>query len=665
MSKYRITSAFLSSFLLFLFQLPNAVGQLAPEVARQGYADTIFVNGKIVSMDDASASTDVGNVYQAIAVKGDKIMKLGSNAEVRAMAGPETKVFDLRGRTLLPAIVEPHSHIFGSITEYLDRFGFKYPPNGIIVTRTADRDLEKTQAIMREAIVEAVREVDPGDWVVLNMRGHPEAPADVGFWGTQRRLTNLRTLDLWAPENPVLVNPGLRGNINSQALEIMNEFLPGYSDSIQETMHGDVIGEDIPSIGWVGIRERDVITWELFLEKLPANIMAQAFKLISEDYAATGVGTFSSHLYFPKMMTGYATLAGLGQMPIRFDVHYSVHRMPTDPQQTRQMYRRTGVLQGIGDDYLWIDGIASERWDSYYPESCTGPDTTAPAHIKARETCPKPGDLHWDTLENAMKAGWRLAGVHICGSESLRAFTRMIDSARAVNGWTLQQVRDLHMTGEHCDVIGKQPDVIQKLKDYGIILSCGPDIIAREAPKWIEDYGPQMNNFFLPFNTWIHEGVQLVGQHWGTGARGEPGTLRYRPPFYVTWQAVTRKFDGQIWQPEERIDRVHALKMYTRWSAEYVRKPDKLGSLEVGKFADLLVIDRDYFTIPIDDILKIRPLMTMVGEKRSCCRNHWPGTSEQNRLDPPITSKMKMWSTSVSPCRRLRKSSVPIEQGSY
>ncbi len=76
---------------------------------------------------------------------------------------------------------------------------------------------------------------------------------------------------------------------------------------------------------------------------------------------------------------------------------------------------------------------------------------------------------------------------------------------------------------------------------------------------------------------------------------------------------MTRKYDGQVWQPEERIDRVHALKMYTRWAAEYVRKPDKLGSLEEGKLADLLVIDRDYFTIPEDEILKIRPLMTMVG----------------------------------------------------
>ena len=99
-------------------------------------------------------------------------------------------------------------------------------------------------------------------------------------------------------------------------------------------------------------------------------------------------------------MSGYATLAGLGQMPLRLSAHYEVHRMPTDPQQTRQMYRRTGVLQGIGDDYFWIDGVASERWDSTYPESCTGPDTQAPPHIKAREVCPKPGDLMWDTLEN-------------------------------------------------------------------------------------------------------------------------------------------------------------------------------------------------------------------------------------------------------------------------
>ncbi|MBI2822320.1 MAG: amidohydrolase family protein [Acidobacteria bacterium] len=617
MKDQRCTSRYfrlwLAGALLVLFQLSYGLAQLAPEVARFGYADTVFINGKIVSMDDASTSTNVGRVYQAIAVKGDKIVKLGNNEEVRALAGPDTKVFDLKGRTLLPGIVEPHNHLYGGVPRYLDKFGFKFPPNGIMVEAQADRQLEKTQAIIRDTIKDSVKKVKPGEWVVLRMQPHPEAPGDLGLWGMTRRLTNRKTLDMWAPNNPVLMNPGLRGNINSKALDVLNEFLPGYSASIHETMHGIDIGEDIPTIGWVGSQEMSVITWELFLEKLPAATLAQALKITSEELAATGVTTVGTRIPFPKVMTGYATLAGIGQMPIRLDAHYEVHRMPTEPSQTRQMYRRTGVLQGIGNDYLWIDGVASERWDSIYPESCTGPDTTAPAHIKAREVCPKPGDLPWDVLENAMKAGWRMAGVHMCGSESARAMFRMIDRARAVNGWTMQEVHDMHFTGEHCDVIGKQPDVIDGLKRYGIILSCGPDLI-REAPLWIKDYGPQMDAFILPFKTWIDSGVKLVGQHWGSRTN-VPGAHNFQPPFFMVWQAVTRRYDGKVWQPEERIDRVHAMKMFTRWAAEYVQKPDKLGSLQVGKFADLLVIDRDYFTVPEDDILKVRPLMTMVGGK--------------------------------------------------
>ena len=414
-------------------------------------------------------------------------------------------------------------------------------------------------------------------------------------------------------ENPLLVRPGPRGWINSKALEMLNDFLPGYSASIQETMHGDVIHEDIAAIGWVGSQEMSVIDWELFLQKLPPTILAQALKLVPEDFAALGVSTFSSRIQFPKIMTGYATLAGLGQMPIRFAGHYEIHRMPTDPQQTRQIYRRTGVLQGIGDDYFWFDGVASERWDSIYPESCTGPDTQAPPHIKAREVCPQPGELPWDTLENALKAGWRLAGVHMCGSESARSFFKMIDRARAVNGWSMEDVRAARLTGEHCNVIGKAPDIIQGLKDYGIILGCGPNYL-HDTREWIKDYGPQIEPFILPFKTWIDSGVKLVGQHYGARARDQ-GTVRFQPPFYLMWLSVTRQYEGEVWQPEERIDRVQALKMYSTWASEYVLKEDKLGSLEEGKFADLLVIDRDYFTIPVDDILKIRPLMTMVGGK--------------------------------------------------
>ena len=111
--------------------------------------------------------------------------------------------------------------------------------------------------------------------------------------------------------------------------------------------------------------------------------------------------------------------------------------------------------------------------------------------------------------------------------------------------------------------------------------------------------------------------MSLVGQHYGGGAisGGEGGGHGYQSPMYMLWLAVTRKFDGKVWNPEERIDRVQAYKMWTRWAANYVRRPDKLGSLEAGKLADITIWDRDYFTVSEDDILKVRPLMTMVGGK--------------------------------------------------
>ncbi len=88
---------------------------------------------------------------------------------------------------------------------------------------------------------------------------------------------------------------------------MLNEFLPGYSASIQETMHGVDIGEDIPEIGWVGSQEMAVITWELFLRNLDPNTLAQMLKLQSESWAALGVTTWGTRIPFPKVMTGYAS----------------------------------------------------------------------------------------------------------------------------------------------------------------------------------------------------------------------------------------------------------------------------------------------------------------------------------------------------------------------
>ena len=211
-SKHILT--FLALFLTVV--VTNTFAQVPAEVAMYGYADTVFINGKVVSMDDKSTSMEVGNIYQGVAVKGDKIVKLGTTQEIRALAGPDTKVLDLRGRTLLPGIVEPHMHIYGEAVQHLDRFGFKYPPNGIVVSTTAEETLEETQGVLRQTVQDAVKQVEPGQWVVVRMGANPAEPSALRLWAATRRLTNRDTLDMWAPENPVLMSPGIRGNINTE-----------------------------------------------------------------------------------------------------------------------------------------------------------------------------------------------------------------------------------------------------------------------------------------------------------------------------------------------------------------------------------------------------------------------------------------------------------------
>ena len=178
-------------------------------IKRQGYADTIFVNGKIVSMDDTSISSEPGSVYQALAIKRDTIMKLGTNAEIRALATDFTTVYDLNGRTVIPGIIETHSHIYGAALSYLDRFGIKYPPNEVIITPQAADNLEETQGILRDSIQEAVKTMESGVWLRVNMRAHPSNPTQLDTWGDTRRLTTRKTVDQWAPDNPVVVLPAV------------------------------------------------------------------------------------------------------------------------------------------------------------------------------------------------------------------------------------------------------------------------------------------------------------------------------------------------------------------------------------------------------------------------------------------------------------------------
>ena len=253
---------------------------------------------------------------------------------------------------------------------------------------------------------------------------------------------------------------------------------------------------------------------------------------------------------------------------------------------------------------LWLNGMTNEVWDSIYNEVCLGPDVPAPPEIKARERCPGPGSKPWESVKAGIVNGWRAAQVHSTSSHGGRLYLQMLEEARAEANLSVEDIRNLRLTLEHNALLGLVPDVMEGIKKYGIILNVRTDHLG-DVMENVKDYGDVLitKKFTMPVKTWLDQGVKVVGQ-----------THRYRNIGYIWTLPITRRIiDGKVVLPEEAIDRVTVLKMWTRWAAEYVMKEEDIGSLEAGKLADFVVLDGDMLTIPIEQSSHVRPQATVVG----------------------------------------------------
>jgi len=587
--------------MVALVPVVSKAQSLPPEVARHGYADMVVVNGRIISVDDGGLNQNPGNIYEAMAVKGTRVVALGTSERIRTLANADTTVVDLRGQTVIPGVVESHVHIFGD-GRVAAQMGLRSPDKGINVRVTAGRDIENTRLKVENAIKDGLSRVQPGEWIRVGIEANPQekvSASHVFSWVTLGDFEPRERLDRLAPDNPVIVQVASRATVNSAAWTLMQDYFPELEDYYQTALP-DI--NDSSQKGVIGVEGMVALQWEIWWGKAPLTLLADMMHRTLEVAAGHGITTFSSRLTHPRLMDTYALLNREGQMPIRFAALLEAHRRPRDSETVRQVYQMTGNLTGVGNDYFWINGVASELWDSSFPQGCLGPDMPAPPEIKRREMCPEPGKLYYDTLKNALSAGWRLAGIHGVASDGVRRFIKMIDSVVEEGHLTVDDVRKLRLTVEHAEALGNVPDVIAGIKKYGIIVSVHPPRLFRTM-DYLRDYGPEVEPFMEPIKSWLEQGVRVVGQ-----------MERYRNVGYVWTIPMTRKIiDGKVVLPEQAIDRVTVLKMWTKWAAEYVQKENDLGSLELGKLADFVVLDKDYLTIPIDQIPEITPQMTVVG----------------------------------------------------
>jgi predicted amidohydrolase YtcJ len=587
------------------------------------WADTVLLNGKIVSMDNDGVNTDPGQIFQAMAVRDDEVLALGTNADIEAMAGPDTIRINLQGRTVIPGLIDTHSHLF----EYASRGGGRPKPSGLAPSLPGWDRMQGQYETWEEIIPAILAEVK---------KRAEEQPAgtriffripDEGYLWKGKFLTSdpfvRYTLGLSLGDEEVLSEAQLRAKPLS--IMKMDEIAPdhfvhvrfrndGIGNSrmikyIKNLNYGPVMDPGVIETEQTGLTSNSfnrIMTGEVFE---PFMNQVKWYKQENQYVAAMGMTTFSSNVRSLTQVAAYQYLDAIGEIGIRFGFGPS---SGTAPQILPSVLAAIGANFNpqevrFGSKYMWYIGTGAKAIDSAFPHMTTSMEPPEISQdVKDREFSIDNVNDMLEIVDYYVEKGNRFTSTHIAGDGALDLVFKSLEEASTRGGISLEQIRAKRHAIDHC-AMNPRPDQIEQLRHFNMIASCAPKYITNISDEVTRDYGEQYLKWSVPMRSLIDGGVRAVFEI------DEPVT---RGLFWYMDLMVNRQdINGNVWVPEERIDRVEALKTATIWATEYVGRKYDLGSLELGKLADYLILNKDYFTVPDRMIRTVRPLMTVVGGK--------------------------------------------------
>lgn len=564
-------------------------GQLPPEVI--AYPEMVVHNATIVTVDDASFNTLPGTIVQAMAVRDGKILATGTNEKILAMAGPQTKILDLGGRMVLPGLITTHDHL----QEYA--FGheevFKAAiPHDVVASNWVEGDPNKVVEISKKfekALRETVQSAKPGQWIRMELfRGKEDQYRIVltDFLMKDQPI-NKQLVDTVAPNNPVAVKSGITMLLNQKAIDLVKaKKVYQFKESELRTGVG---GPDL---------YRAVETDGILGGKV--QLLAELYRGEMDWWTRYGITTVSSHVTGYEALGAWRLLDQSNRMPIRYAWGYRDIPLRLDDLGLR----RLSDLIGTGSDFFWLVGIHSALGGS-----CTV--APAAAEVKRAETCSfTPGSKGREDLYRIIRVGGRVANMHTEGDKDIDHYLDVIEQASGDAGFTLDQIRAKRHAFDHCE-LAPRPDQIPRIKKLGVIVGCLSGYLWEEKTETQDQYyGKETTDRLVPRKSLTDAGIM------NTFEIDRPLGHTARTPFSFFYLAMSRKSRAaNVHGAKESVDRVTALKSATTWASYYVLREDRLGTLEPNKFADFCVIDRDYLTIPEEQIPQIKVLMTVIGGK--------------------------------------------------
>ena len=519
-------------------------------------AGIIIMNARIFTSDEANSRAE------AIAIKGNRIVYVGPNAEAEAFKDASTRVIDAQGHTLTPGFIDTHVHLLW----------------GSIWMGNAQLQEVRTKEDLKKILVEFAEANKTSEWVVGR--------------GIRYNIVSTRQeLDEIIADRPIYIGAfdGHTGWANTKALEMAGIL----KDDGRELTNG-IIVRDEHGLAAGELREGDAMHTVFGLVPVPdANRKRELLKLGIKEFNKTGITSVHNMNGDMEEMLAYAALEDSGEMNMRVYVPYHVK-----PETKEEELKEAAEMAKIQMDYVrggaakfFMDGV----WESYTAFNidpyADDPSVGIVAPIFSLEHFVRMASL-------CDKMGMQIA-VHACGDGAVRQTLDGYEAIQKANG-----KRDSRHRVEHIEVC--QPEDMPRFKELGVIASMQTShspFSLEDDVVWTKRTGPQRWHISFPWRDLKNAGAHLsLGSDW---------TVAPFDPMVNIYVALNRKKLAEE-NPNQNLTLEECIIGYTRDAAYVEFKENEKGQLKEGYLADLVLFSHDLFEVKPEEIMSAKAVLTMI-----------------------------------------------------
>lgn len=560
----------LFSFLFAVCVLCFSIHPISAETAT-----LIFQNGKVITLDNQS------RIVEAIALRDGKILAVGTNADMKVYQGDKTRVISLDGKTVIPGLIESHVH------------ALRAARGELIQPHQELNSVAEIQTWIREK----VKEVPAGRWITVPR-------TDITRLKERRRPTPAE-LDAACTTHPVYMNIARKNVLNTRGFALLG--IQGKQDQLAGArIIFDDSGKPLMMEGGSAAIRKLIPT-----ETVPPEATLEALKKLHAIYNSVGITSILERGSGIEEYREYEKLKAANELTVRMTM--TIRQQLRSAAAVEEFTKKLGLVTGDGDDWVRVGPLKISvdggiHWGS---TRLSEPYGEKRRQFYVLEDANYRGDLAYsrelmaEVFEAGQKLGWQMC-CHATGDGSVN---EILSALEEVNQRLPVDGRRFCITHAYFPT----EESAQRSKKLGVCYDTQTYLFYRDADAINEIYGPSWVNRFLGLKTFLDAGVPVAINSDHMNGFDPDHSMNAFNPFLALYIAVSRRdIDGRVFGPQQRLSREQALRCMTIDAAYISFEEQVKGTLEPGKLADLVVLDRDYLTCPEDEILKIKPVFTVL-----------------------------------------------------